>query len=439
MGFKNLDFSKGAAESAREKLEAAFPTKISGFAGAPAIGMPQSLKELQSYNPSQEDAGIVAPGLKTYSFFNPDFAPRADLSSLTANKNPITGTGESAGLIGTPQDRPFMTAKQALEREAQKGFGAQPTDGIFAEYSQDPSKAVAANIASPPPAISSSSAEYNVKFDLVLQSFVRTTDPQIIPNVAMGMSGRISPASTTQIAAASPLAHPISSIPAPDKTPQHFESSAQSNQIAYANVPQHFESIVASNQIPAAKVPQHFESSLAANQIEYQPVNVASSSPATNQQDALVLPGQKLFTRQSGPPMPPIPDRDLGAGNLLDTVLKPFGLDTASWLDNKSSEYIKQGMLPSDAYTKASYDLRDLQMSNKQNAGQGGKGRRLVKKLMPDGTYQDVWEDYKRGGVAKKRPLPHNSTIVEHALAKISAPPPALNPTLKVAKRGRPF
>ena len=70
-----------------------------------------------------------------------------------------------------------------------------------------------------------------------------------------------------------------------------------------------------------------------------------------------------------------------------------------------------------------------------------GGGRRLVKKLMPDGTYQDVWEDAaaRGGSIAKYRPTHHSSAIIEHALGKVAAPPPAFSQTLMVAKRGRPL
>lgn len=70
-----------------------------------------------------------------------------------------------------------------------------------------------------------------------------------------------------------------------------------------------------------------------------------------------------------------------------------------------------------------------------------GGGRRLVKKLMPDGTYQDVWEDAaaRGGSIAKYRPTHHSSAIIEHALGKVAAPPPAFSQTLSVAKRGRPL
>ena len=62
-----------------------------------------------------------------------------------------------------------------------------------------------------------------------------------------------------------------------------------------------------------------------------------------------------------------------------------------------------------------------------------------MKKLMPDGTYQDVWEEYADGGVAKYRSYHHNPAIIEHALSKVAAPPPAFSQTLSVAKRGRPL
>lgn len=439
MGFKNLDFSKGASESANQRMESAFPTKMSGFAGAPAIGMPQNLKELQEYNAIQpQDQSLVAPGLRTYSFFNPDFAPRADISSLTANKNPITGTGESAALTGAPQDRPFMTASQALQREAQKGFGAQPDTGALAEYSQGPSPSVAANVSAPPPAGSSSSAEYNVKFDPVQQSFVRTTEPQTLPNVAMGMSGRVSPppATTPNVAMNMPgrispesLATPnvamgmSGRVSPPTMTPN--VAMGMSGRISPESIAPSIPMGMSGRISPASAATQQTQVAAKA-----QPAP-AATAPA---EDALVLPGQKLFKKSSEPPMPPIPLRDLGEGSLLDMILTPFGLDTNSWINNKSSEYMKQGFSPSDSAIKASYDLRDLQQSMKSQEGKGGNRRRLVKKLMPDGTYQDVWEEYARGGfihpheivgfgnkktVSKKPNLHQNSPIVEHALAKV--------------------
>jgi hypothetical protein len=139
-------------------------------------------------------------------------------------------------------------------------------------------------------------------------------------------------------------------------------------------------------------------------------VQVASAPPVprppadipSTEQDALVLSGRKLFQPPAAVPMPPIPDRDLGAGNFLDKILKPFGMDTNSWLDNKSQSYVNQGINPSEAYTKASYDLRDLQMGLK---GRGGQGAKIIKKLMPDGTYQDTWVDYASGGKVGSYPL----------------------------------
>jgi hypothetical protein len=79
------------------------------------------------------------------------------------------------------------------------------------------------------------------------------------------------------------------------------------------------------------------------------------------------------------------------------------------------------------------------QQTMQQPQDRGGGRRRLVKKLMPDGSYQDVWEEYADGGVAKYRSYHHNPAIIEHALGKVAAPPPAFNQTLKVAKRGRPL
>ena len=72
-------------------------------------------------------------------------------------------------------------------------------------------------------------------------------------------------------------------------------------------------------------------------------------------------------------PLPPIPYRDLGEGNILDTLLKPFKLDTESWINNKAQEYLDQGISPSDAYTRASYDLRDIQLNMGKREGRGGE------------------------------------------------------------------
>ena len=71
-------------------------------------------------------------------------------------------------------------------------------------------------------------------------------------------------------------------------------------------------------------------------------------------------------------PMPPIPYRDLGAGNFLDKILAPFGMDTESWINNKAAEYEKRGLSPSDAATQASYDLRNLQMSQRERVENKG-------------------------------------------------------------------
>lgn len=80
-----------------------------------------------------------------------------------------------------------------------------------------------------------------------------------------------------------------------------------------------------------------------------------------------IPPAPPLLTR-TGVPMPPIPYRDLGEGNILDSLLKPFGLDTESWINNKAAEYEAQGLTPSDAAIRASYDLRDLQLSQRDRA-----------------------------------------------------------------------
>lgn len=150
--------------------------------------------------------------------------------------------------------------------------------------------------------------------------------------------------------------------------------------------PQHYESSVAGNQIAAAPMPQHYEPTFAQNRIDPAPQQVAFKQPAR--------------------PISPTP------------VNKPIQLAS----------------LDSSTFKQAS-PMPDFQP---QTQG-GGSRRRLVKKLMPDGTYQDVWEEYAHGGVAKYHSNHHNPAIVEYALNKISAPPPALDPTLMVAKRGRPL
>jgi len=76
-----------------------------------------------------------------------------------------------------------------------------------------------------------------------------------------------------------------------------------------------------------------------------------------------IPPAPPPLTR-TGVPMPPIPYRDLGEGNILDSLLKPFGLDTESWINNKAAEYEKQGLTPSDAAIQASYDLRHIQQGS---------------------------------------------------------------------------
>ena len=60
-------------------------------------------------------------------------------------------------------------------------------------------------------------------------------------------------------------------------------------------------------------------------------------------------------------PLPPVNPAGYGEGNLLDNILKPFGLDSASWVSNKAKTYTDQGISPSDAYTKAQYDLLGIQ------------------------------------------------------------------------------
>lgn len=97
------------------------------------------------------------------------------------------------------------------------------------------------------------------------------------------------------------------------------------------------------------------------------PVNVPFPVPRPTE-DVVTAEGEPVTKAPvtglpKGPPMPPIPYRDLGEGNILDSLLKPFGLDTESWINNKAAEYEKQGLTPSDAAIRASYDLRDLQLN----------------------------------------------------------------------------
>jgi hypothetical protein len=137
-------------------------------------------------------------------------------------------------------------------------------------------------------------------------------------------------------------------------------------------------------------------------------------------------------------PLPPVNPAGYGESNLLDNILKPFGLDSASWVSNKAKTYTDQGVSPSDAYTKAQYDLLGIQ-SGLANQRQGLNQTRKVRKLMPDGTYQLVDEPFKKGGVAKSRRSLHNTAIVEQALNKVSAPLPALDFPLMAAKAGRRY
>jgi hypothetical protein len=189
-------------------------------------------------------------------------------------------------------------------------------------------------------------------------------------------------------------------------SPQHYESSVAGNQIAAAPIPQRFEPTIAQNQIAPAPMPQHYEPTFAQNQIAPAPMPQHYESTFAQNQIA-PAPQQVAFTQ---------PARPIS----LTPVNKPIQLAS----------------LDSSTFKPAS-PMPDFQPQQPQG---GGSRRRLVKKLMPDGTYQDVWEEYAHGGVAKYRAPYHNPAIVEHALAKISAPPPALDPSaIMVAKRGRPF
>ena len=78
-------------------------------------------------------------------------------------------------------------------------------------------------------------------------------------------------------------------------------------------------------------------------------------------------------TPAPGVPLPPIPYRDMGEGNFLDNILKPFGLDTESTVAKMAKPYLDQGMSESEAYTRASYDLRAQQMKSMEGTGRGGQ------------------------------------------------------------------
>ena len=188
--------------------------------------------------------------------------------------------------------------------------------------------------------------------------------------------------------------------------PQHYESSFAGNQIAAAPIPQRFEPTIAQNQIAAAPMLQHYEPTFAQNQIA--PAPMPQHYESTFAQNQIEPALQQIAFTQPAHPITQTP------------INKPMQLAS----------------LDSSTFKPAS-PMPDFQPQQPQG---GGSRRRLVKKLMPDGTYQDVWEEYAHGGVAKYRAPYHNPAIVEHALAKISAPPPALDPlAIMVAKRGRPF
>jgi len=132
--------------------------------------------------------------------------------------------------------------------------------------------------------------------------------------------------------------------------------------------------------VPTSQYPSGFDAASAAAQLAKTIVTPsaggeAKTTPAGAGRSTVPSPTDKV-------PMPPIPYRDLGQGNILDNILKVFGMDTESWINNKAKEYEKQGMSPSDAAIQASYDLRDLQMSQRNREG-GGGGRDNVQAAAP--------------------------------------------------------
>lgn len=102
-----------------------------------------------------------------------------------------------------------------------------------------------------------------------------------------------------------------------------------------------------------------------------------------------------------GVPLPPIPDRDMGAGTMMDTVLKPLGLDTESQINNMAKRYTDLGMSDTEAYNRASYDFRQQQMQAATGTGRGGGTGEMISPL----------STYRRPGMAAQR-TPETTTPV---------------------------
>ena len=447
----------GGSDPVRAAMESSFPTKVSGFPGAPTIGMPQSLKELQSYKTPQPEEdqqqqgdlfsqtlskAINIPQVTDYSF-GMGKPPMTDPSKIGMQTGPTQADITSVGKYGenygpmsyqTTQQALQGEAAKELQRQAQAQFGASPAS--FSDYFQTPTTQVAK--AEAPPPVQTASAEYNVKFDPVTQGFVKTTEPQVgsLTQIAMaappafphtptptdsmmasvGQQSYPRGAAPAQAAGTFTAAYdrPIQlaqaatglTIPSPQLTTPSAQAAGTFTS-AYEPKPTQLAQAATGLTIPSptAQVPVPMPRPT-------EPTQVATA-PSVSQQDALVLPGQKLFGKPQDVPLPPVRPSDYGEGNLLDNILKPFGLDSESWVTNKADTYTKQGMNPRDAYTAAQYDLLALQKSMQTPSDRGGPRRRLVRKLMPDGTYQDVYEDYASGGRVFPLKNKHEGKTVE--------------------------
>lgn len=131
-------------------------------------------------------------------------------------------------------------------------------------------------------------------------------------------------------------------------------------------------------QAPAAKTFDEYNATSAVSQNIPVPIPVPGRSPIQTTETETVIPQQQTIpvttsTMPTTPPMPPIPYRDLGEGTILDSIASMFGLGTQQMIDKLSKNYLDQGMSPSDAAIRASYDLRDMQF-NMQNKERGGGG-----------------------------------------------------------------
>ena len=136
-------------------------------------------------------------------------------------------------------------------------------------------------------------------------------------------------------------------------------------------------------------------------------------------------------------PMPPTPIRDLQGPDIAEKVAGVFGLSTQQQFDKFYKGYIDQGHSETDAYNKAIGDIQTMR-ANAYSKPMGSK-RQMIQQVMPDGTIQMVPAPYNKGGVAKSPRSLHNTAIVEQALHKVSAPLPALDPSLMAAKAGRRY